>query len=373
LEGAYLRPGDVFKIFDANRKNKRHGGRTVSIDNSTTRTSVVLDSSITGLRSGTTYLFSLLTPTFNYDTSQVAGLTSSDTPQIRRPQLQQVPFFGYQAQTTGGQTQIRFDAAAFGRSSDFDFQTYAKRDNLVWMIEASGVNSLDAEYLDQWDYYRAIRIEEKDDVKFKIDGIQYSDEKYQSIESGLNFETIDVVAPVPPNVDSLGLVTIPLTSNIQGIKYTLNVSNVQDVTSFLVYAKKDNWQSADFQERQSQGEAPIVTDETPDSKYLINILPTNKLSGAFIPITNGTYFFRAYSRNIQGVPSSLPSSRTSIDISNNQSIPKLLNSLSKDQLMKTRTILIASLKDEHLRFKFAKFCVASGLYGLSKTVSLLQM
>jgi predicted phage tail protein len=308
LEGAYIRPGDVVKIYDQNRFETRHGGRTYYIDDSSSNIKVTLDNEITGLNPNSTYAFSLLTPTFNFDASQVTGMTSAYSDNIRRAQLQVVPFYGYQATGISGRTQIEFKKNLFGIT--LDFENYAKGNNLVWMIEASGRNSQDVEFIDTFEYYRAIRIEEKEPHKYIINGIQYAGDKFLAIESGLNFQTLDEVEPLAPPVKGIKLDRVNPTSNLTAIKYTLEVENYSGVNSFLVYAKQGNWDAGDFTERLAPGQAPVIMDETPDSRYLINILPTSRISGLHIPASNGTYYFRAYSRNGQGAPSEFPASNT---------------------------------------------------------------
>jgi predicted phage tail protein len=55
LESTYLRPGDVFKIFDRNKKNTRHGGRISYIRGNNNESLIVLDDLITGFRSQAVY------------------------------------------------------------------------------------------------------------------------------------------------------------------------------------------------------------------------------------------------------------------------------------------------------------------------------
>jgi hypothetical protein len=113
LEGAYLRPGDVVQIFDYNRKQRAHGGRTQKFETvGLTGAKVTLDREITGL-SGTydTYKFSMLTPSHYLDPSLIdeGEMNSADSPEIRNSLIQSVYFTADQTRPVSGVTTIRFD------------------------------------------------------------------------------------------------------------------------------------------------------------------------------------------------------------------------------------------------------------------------
>ena len=113
LEGAYLRPGDVVQVFDYNRKQRAHGGRTQKFETiGLTGAKVTLDREITGL-SGThdTYKFSMLTPSHYLDPSLIdeGEMNSADSPEIRNSLIQSVYFTADQTRPVSGATTIRFD------------------------------------------------------------------------------------------------------------------------------------------------------------------------------------------------------------------------------------------------------------------------
>lgn len=339
LEGAYLRPGDLFKVLDNNKKAQRYAGRTQNIDLSSAKPVITLDSFITGFAVDQIYLFSLITPTYNYNSS-VSGLNSDDTEDIRRSQIQSVPFRGQQASSINGKTVVNFN----GSPSQFNFIDYLPQANSIWAIEASGNVSIESSNVDHYSYFRAIKIEEKEDLQYIINGISYSLDKFTQIESGLNFEQINLSLPPPSDVDALQLSLVDATPNLKAIKYVITESDNTNINSFLVYAKNSQagWTTGDFAEQFGNGEAPYVGDFTPDSRYLINIIPVNVKSGLYIPSESNIYHFRAYGRNRQGMPSLVPASN-SINFStanafNNFTINSLrISDFAEDNLYINRT------------------------------------
>lgn len=302
LEATYLRPGDVFRVHDYNRKKNRYGGRLFNINHQNNAFELTLDGAALPFKPDMVYNLSLLTPTFNYDTSQVNLTDSSDSSNIRRSMVQKVSFYGNAVTSGDGMSTISIP------DTKLDSTNYLLSGQLVWAIEASGQNN-DENFENQWEYYRAIRIEEKDDNKFAIAGIQYSENKFLEIESGLHYETeVATVLPTPVSAIQLSTHYLSNQGTIQEVKYNLITSPTSvGINSFLVYAKLGNWEPSDFSESYPEGN-PQVSDKTPNEQYLINILSADSPSGSFFPVLNGTYNFRAYSRNMAGVPATTPAS-----------------------------------------------------------------
>ena len=234
MDGAYIRPGDVFKIFDSNRKSKRHGGRIdtiVDIDGTGTR--VTLDGTV-GLDSAVEYKLSVVTPGYNYDPTSVSGLNSNDYSSIRKNFIQNFTFSGFQTYDLNNKTIINL-------YSGFDMNNYYVSGNPVWLLELSDRYSdysgiryfTDKNY----DYYRAINIKESDDNKYEVVGMQYYDGKYNQIESGLVFERYTAgLSKVPSTPKNL---TLDLVYKDGVFDNKINFSFLQDdinnVNSYKIY------------------------------------------------------------------------------------------------------------------------------------------
>jgi hypothetical protein len=87
LEGLYLRPGDVFNVYDNYRNNQQQGGKVAGIDTTfAARDTITLDRSVT-LEAGFTYYMAALVPAANYATGQnITG--SSQVGLIRNSQIE---------------------------------------------------------------------------------------------------------------------------------------------------------------------------------------------------------------------------------------------------------------------------------------------
>lgn len=279
LDAAYLRPGDVFNVFDVNRKSKRHAGRTYRIENFTNSGIVTLDNQIT-LNTGIMYTFSLLTPGYFYDTTQIDNISGVDFSGIRKNMIQKIDFTGIQS--TGlfnSKTLINLD-------KPFNTTDYTVTGNLIWMVELkSGISSYTDytyHFNSSTDTYRVINVREKDVLKYEVEGLQYNDSKYNSIISGLAFDR-DVskykIIPQSPSLLSLTLQTP--TPNTKLVSYSFLVDNYSGITSYRTFAK-----DKDF-----VGSAP------PDQSYLISTLPVGVTYGQFLPAQTGDYYFRVFSYN----------------------------------------------------------------------------
>lgn len=292
MEGAYIRPGDVFKVYDANRKGKRYSGRTRRIThNGTASSTVLLDGYISGLSPTKNYTFSLLTPSYFYDTAYVTGLTSCDSSGIRRNQLQNISFTGGVA---SGVTTVSDNKTVteITLPSQFNTGDYTVSGNLVWTIEASGLYDLktnpDAQV---YDYYRALRIEEKENHKYQINGIQYNPSKFLQVESGFVFSSqVTPVIPTSPTNLQLTLENRPGFLHSKQIKYEFTIPNLSGVAAFNVYARTGAWLANDF----TNGSGV---------RFLAATLPNNTTSGYYYPSHNATYYFRVYSVDRVGTSS----------------------------------------------------------------------
>lgn len=84
FDGLYIRPGDVFNVYDNFRMNRNQGGRVMGFD--PTQQYITLDRSV-NLDSGCIYALTCLVPTYNLDaTGSITG--SNQIPLLRNPQIQ---------------------------------------------------------------------------------------------------------------------------------------------------------------------------------------------------------------------------------------------------------------------------------------------
>lgn len=301
LEGALVRPGDVIQISDRNKKGTRYGGRTYQIHNSS---SITLDSQIPSLVSANTYNFHIVTPTWNYDPLVTDSLLASDISGIRKSHIQTGSFLGSETSSVLGSDDVYRTKIDF--ASAFETGNYYLSGQLIWMVDA--VTSSDIAY-NIIDDYRVVNINEKEPHKYNISAIQYNTNKYNQIESGLNFGTQTTLDTAPPGPSNLNLVLKPISTvqnksqNSWKIDYAFTPSNTADalavatISKYLVYVKKDS----DFSGTDVDG-----------NTYLVNVLPSNVLNGTYIPTTNGTYYFRVYSATANNTKSTTYASQSQL-------------------------------------------------------------
>jgi hypothetical protein len=285
LDAAYLRPGDVFKVFDVNKKTKRHGGRIKSITNigsPATGSSVILDGNIgVNLENTVGYSLSVVTPSYNFDVTQVSGINSTDTLNIRRNFIQKFDFSGFQASGSGNQTVINLGYA-------FDITGYSISGNPIWSLELSNKyhsgNYTGERYFTNpdYDYFRALNIKESEPHKFEIIGLQYNANKYVEIESGIILQS-DIIGQtkIPATPYNLTFDVYKRTDNSKVITYSFLIDDLTNINSFRVYAKN----------------GPYSDNNVPDQIYLRDILPPEITADSFIPFESGVYNFRVYSSN----------------------------------------------------------------------------
>jgi len=281
LEANYLRPGDVFKIFDQNRKNTRFAGRLYSTDITGDAGALTLDCALPSLSTNTIYKIELMAPSYNYDPVTTTDLTSSDVSGVRHSLLQTVYFTGY---STGLHSTLN-STVNIPYGLDLDSFNFTKPDSVIWSISPSGTLTEDQSSQfssDDYDLFRCINIKENEVHKYEITALQYSPQKYIEIESGLNFErsiSTYKIQPVAPQ----DLIVYPQagSANKASLEYSFTVPNYAGINSFNVYVKKDNWADT----------------TVPSDNYLAAILPYNVTSDTFIPAETGNYFFKVYSVN----------------------------------------------------------------------------
>lgn len=191
LEGAYLRPGDIFKVFDRNRKTTRLAGRTSRIWSDATFDMIELDddlgSNLDTSDVSNSYKLTLINTSYNLDPDVHSQyMNQGDADEIRRSFVQEYTFSGISSQSlVEGVTRIYFPLGTID-DTNFDVEVPC-----IWVIELSTnpttyANS--SKFLDEnYDQYRTIKVDEKDGGKYEVFGIQYAPTKFAQVESGLQF------------------------------------------------------------------------------------------------------------------------------------------------------------------------------------------
>ena len=196
-----------------------------------TGNSIILDAPVS-FNKDNIYRFSLLTPTYNYQSTGITDLSSDE--EVRRTSIQDLYFLGAHTQTVSGYynsdyeeggsgiaTQIYFhtglmvdDNTPIGRGNQLDFDNYVitgytnnyvngstvtsysggcfSGSNLVWSAEND--KSTSDEYVSgNFSNYRIINVTENDDsTSYAIAALAYSTGKYDNVEDKLSFQTVTI-------------------------------------------------------------------------------------------------------------------------------------------------------------------------------------
>lgn len=277
LEANTLRPGDLFKVHDTNRKLKRYGGRVWNTTNSGYGDVITLDSTVP-IESGIEYKLSILTPSYTYDTTQETDLNAGDYINERRSFLQDFIFSGQSGYNYNNKTIINLNTGL--NRTDYNISGYP-----VWSIELApnSVNYTGARYFinSDSDYYRVLNLKENDINKYEVVGLKYYGQKFIEIDSGINFQrpsiSLQTRTPADPSNLSLNL----YNQNGQDIiRYTFLVNNYNYINNYKVYATTG-----------------AFTNSIPDNQYLVSTLPVDIIQGNYYPLNSGNYNFRIYSYN----------------------------------------------------------------------------
>ena len=250
-DGAYVKPGDVVQVYDQYRTPLKLGGRTNSVigmdvapssinwsnppadqDGTITGNSIIIDN-VLEFKTNQVYKFSLLTPTYNYESADVSDLDSNSISEIRRSQLQTLYFEGshclsvtgyyksdYEEGGSGIATQIYFHTGLIveggepiGTGNQLDFENYVitgytnnyvqgpdstmvasysggcfSGENLVWSTEPNTTTG--EEFISgHFSNYRIINVSENDDnPTYNISALAYATGKYDKVENRLKFD-----------------------------------------------------------------------------------------------------------------------------------------------------------------------------------------
>jgi hypothetical protein len=207
-ECVYLKPGDVIKVYDYNRKYKTVGGRLNNINisggvNATTGILALdrkLDFNFSGNQS---YKLTILSPKYNLDPSFAGAVNSNiDYNEYRQPLTNSFIINSGNLITGQYYDSIRITGLAPVMASGlnvtglsyFTGASGMSPKSITWALENSGNlnGSTDSDY----DFYRVFRIQESTEgSSYTVMGSQMYHLKYAQIESGLNITPAKAPAP----------------------------------------------------------------------------------------------------------------------------------------------------------------------------------
>ena len=306
IEASILEPGDVVRVSDNTKNNRRLAGRIKGIVTGASNNKITLDSEIP-LSGNETYEFSLVTPTYQYEPSLMTGaleLSGADIADISRSQIQTFSFFGSDTSGETGNDNIVRTIITGATNFGLDSINHEISGFYPYSIFSNGSIDKNEDQL-----YRVLSITEAN-KGFDVNGIIYKQEKYGLADEALEIENRAVFA-VPPALTDLTLTLNPLGSDERFNKIDLAAefasSSLGNIKSVATYAKKGAWVAADFAQRGGS-----LTNKTPDSKYIVAVTEVSdtEVRSSFVPSEAGTYYVRSYSRNPVGTPSDSPASAT---------------------------------------------------------------
>lgn len=311
IEASILEPGDVVRVSDNTKNNRRLAGRIKGIVTGASNNKITLDSEIP-LSGNETYEFSLVTPTYQYEPSLMTGaleLSGADIADISRSQIQTFSFFGSDTSGETGNDNIVRTVITGATNFGLDSINHEISGFYPYSIFSNGSIDKNEDQL-----YRVLSITEAN-KGFDVNGIIYKQEKYGLADEALEIENRAVFA-VPPAPTELVLQVNDISTEDTRFKKidsatTLPDNSLDNIKSVVIYAKKGDWDAADFAQRGGS-----VTNKTPDSNYIVAITEATQspVNSAFAPSEDGDYYVRVYSRNPAGTPSEAPvSGQISID------------------------------------------------------------
>ncbi len=279
---ALMQPGDVFGVVDYNRKMNRFCGRTLYVNNTPTGVTVILDNKIT-LNNNIFYDLSLIAAKPYYDQNLVDNLLSSDLPNFKPSLIFKQTFTGVKGTTIDENNKsIVYLPNQF---SNFSNENHV---NGLWTIELTSGNKSTNDFKTYFnsgvDFYRVISVEEEDDFKYSINGLQYNKDKYLAIDSGIAYQrSASLLATFPGSPFAIDLNLVDeIYSKI--IHYNIRTNDFTSLTHFKVFVNTGNF----------------IGNDIPDERYLVDTLNYNQTASNFSPSNTGNYYFRAYGYNSEG-------------------------------------------------------------------------
>lgn len=360
LEGHYIRPGDVILIHDQYRKNATYAGRTVELTTGYAILDLPYNSTntyaITGVNANNSFVFNVLTPTYNlnlgttlgdlYSTGFVditsSGVTGLNSSFFRRGQLQSITINNPQNYLTSG-SGIYANNIRINFPSRLSNSGYSLPQNTVWAIDinpsgylAAGIDTKSPinnpsnalypgyylePYLNEPKKYRVLTISEKEPELFNINALEYNDKKYYDIDNTATLVNVPVRPnlPVAPSLFLSGIFRSPTTNSYisgpNGAHFTTNQGGINSImyniqppnnnasnSLYYVYVKPtSNFTSATTPEI-------YLTDVISPQLIRTGLTPFNWSSNLIPPFLtptgSGFYYFRVFAENALGERSS---------------------------------------------------------------------
>lgn len=263
VEGLYLRPGDVFNVYDNFRNNQQQGGRIVEFD--AARTLITLDKSVT-LKAGFTYFLGALVPATNYvGTGDITG--SNQIGLIRNSQIETRQVITSPGTTPYITVNSAFSSALFKGSA--------------WVLNASGSS---VTVFDQATQYKTLSVGEPQQGVFEIVGVKYQTGVNYLVNN--NYSVVvsppivgDTTPPAPPT----GLHIIPITG--------LEVDNTFFSYLYLYWTPSTSSNCAYY----------TVSGQVGAQPFMIGQPATTGIN--YTPSADGTYTFSVAANNANGYQS----------------------------------------------------------------------
>jgi len=283
LEAQTLRIGDLFQVHDSNRKGFYEAGRILQCF--TTGTGLVLDlDRQLSYASGKNYEIKVLGSTFKYDPVLVNIESSSDYSNIKRNYIQTADVNdSYFSSLSDGRTRITFPS-----SGVFDFNNYDLfTNNNIWTVNLASGESYGSEDIgletNQYSYYTCANISQTEDHKYEIMGLEYLENKFDTISSEITPEYSETVQnSILNGPNNLSLSYDPVSRDIS---FEFDAISSSLLSHYEVFVK-------------------IGSEPNPSSDEASIILSKTTTSGVYSTIENGVYYFRVYSVSIEGARSS---------------------------------------------------------------------
>ena len=213
FDGLYVKPGDVFGVYDNFRNNKSQGGRILSY--SADHKTIQLDRPVV-LNSGMIYALSILSPTFDF--FGFTGITGSDQiPEIRNEMVetQIVLTVDNPVNGSGGSvpsTSVLQVSGAFSTGI---------QNNALWLLSVSGIynTSVTPTVFDQVTLYQCINVSESQPGIADVVALQYN--------TGINYivNTGFTAWAIPPATGDFSVPAAPTNFTGQLITGQLSASN----------------------------------------------------------------------------------------------------------------------------------------------------
>lgn len=271
-ECVYLKPGDVIKIYDYNKKYKTVGGRlnliNISGDSHATTGTFTLDRKLDFNFSGDkNYKLSILAPKFNLDPSFSGAVNSNLDYNEYRKSLVNSFIINSGNLITGqkhdsiqitGLTSVMTSGLNVTGLSYFTGSQGMAPQSIIWSLENSGNlnGSTDSDY----DYYRIFRIQESTEgTSYTIMGSQMYHLKYTQIESGLNMTP--AIAPTP-EASSPSHVLFEVRDDLIVIGIYYNPEIKSSTIGFKIFIKQSYDASFNPNKDSQYAFVPIILDDS---------------------------------------------------------------------------------------------------------------